>query len=447
MKKFLKLYLLALLLLLPVFITNWYYLSNNEILELTENWERFKNLWYNEYTKWNYYSAVSYFQSAANNINQVYLYSYDSYIQGKAKELLATIYGLIGVSYCQNWDIDDWLEYYERSMELNYTSTALEWYSLCKEQKNAKYSCDIYWENVYLWTDNKCYCKTWYDWNSSMTSCIESTKESADRSCQITYGPNSEARYLDYNKCTCKSGYNWNSSMTSCVKSTKVEADNLCKEKYGDHSVAVPTDYTTCICENGYKWNDINLKTSCVKYYPESGNNNTLNNDSIDFNRAYEFAYANWITTMESIDKADMNWTLTRIAMAKMISNYAINVLWYTYDYSLPCDFKDVNSSLNAQYDNWVIKSCELWLMGQNIAYFRPFDTVTRAEFATVLSRLLNRWTDDLKYLNAWNPYYKEHLNYLESKWIIDNSIKLSRNANEIRGYVMWMLLKSNDAN
>jgi hypothetical protein len=43
--------------------------------------------------------------------------------------------------------------------------------------------------------------------------------------------------------------------------------------------------------------------------------------------RAYEFAYKHGITTMDSIEKADMEGPLTRIAMAKMLSYYAINVL------------------------------------------------------------------------------------------------------------------------
>ncbi|MBQ2600620.1 hypothetical protein II582_04680 [bacterium] len=43
-----------------------------------------------------------------------------------------------------------------------------------------------------------------------------------------------------------------------------------------------------------------------------------------------------------------------------------------------------------------------------------PFAKVTRAEFATVLSRLLNRDSDDLARLNSADPYYTEHMKYLE---------------------------------
>jgi hypothetical protein len=42
---------------------------------------------------------------------------------------------------------------------------------------------------------------------------------------------------------------------------------------------------------------------------------------------AYKFAYENKITTMDSIEEANMEGPLSRIAMAKMLSYYAINVL------------------------------------------------------------------------------------------------------------------------
>jgi hypothetical protein len=42
---------------------------------------------------------------------------------------------------------------------------------------------------------------------------------------------------------------------------------------------------------------------------------------------AYAYAYDKGITTMTSIDNANMAGNLTRIAMAKMIANYATTVL------------------------------------------------------------------------------------------------------------------------
>jgi hypothetical protein len=183
--------------------------------------------------------------------------------------------------------------------------------------------------------------------------------------------------------------------------------------------------------------------TSCIK---KSITTNMQKNNwvlSTLFTNAYNFAYSKWITTMDSIDKADMSWTLDRIAMAKMIWNYAINVLWIQPDTNQSCYFSDVSNVLNTQYDNWVTKACQLWLMWQWIAKFMPFNKVTRAEFATILSRLLNRNSDDLSKLNSANPYYSEHMKYLRDNWIIDDYVYLWDFNNELRWYVMLMLYRA----
>lgn len=45
---------------------------------------------------------------------------------------------------------------------------------------------------------------------------------------------------------------------------------------------------------------------------------------SLEEKQAYNYAYQNWITTMPTIERANMWWNLKRIEMAKMLSNYAI---------------------------------------------------------------------------------------------------------------------------
>ena len=158
---------------------------------------------------------------------------------------------------------------------------------------------------------------------------------------------------------------------------------------------------------------------------------------------AYNYAYQNWITTMTSIDKANMWWNLTRIAMAKMLSNYAINILWLIPNTSEECYFWDVSSSLDYQYDNWVTKACQLGLMWVWISRFRPYDLVTRAEFGTVLSRALNaKNPDTLEQMNDAEPYYYEHLRYLKDEWIMNN-ISNPTSRLERRWRVMLMLMRA----
>ena len=153
-----------------------------------------------------------------------------------------------------------------------------------------------------------------------------------------------------------------------------------------------------------------------------------------ELNNAYEFAFRAGITTMKSAENANMEWTLNRIAMAKMLSQYAINVLGKKPDTSRTPNFWDVTDNLDKDYDNGVTLAYQLGIMGIWIDEFRPYDEVPRAEFVTALSRLLYGladWTDN---------YYSTHMAKLQKEWIITNT---DPNLQELRGYVMLMLMRS----
>ena len=112
-------------------------------------------------------------------------------------------------------------------------------------------------------------------------------------------------------------------------------------------------------------------------------------NYSPEFIEAYNFAKTNWITTQSNIQKAKMNSPLTRIAMAKMLSYYAINN-----------------------------------------------DEVTRAEFVTALSRMIYGMKD-----GTWKmKYYEPHMARLYNEWIINNTDPKMK---EKRWYVMIMLMRA----
>ncbi len=155
---------------------------------------------------------------------------------------------------------------------------------------------------------------------------------------------------------------------------------------------------------------------------------------SLEENEAYQFAYNNWITTMPSVVKANMYGSLNRIAMAKMLSNYAINVLWKKPSNIAVPEFSDVTQELEADYWWAVSLSYQLWIMWINISEFRPFDVVTRWEFATALSRMLF-WITDGDVL-----YYEPHIKKLFEKKIISIT---NPNLKELRWYVMIMLMRS----
>ena len=165
--------------------------------------------------------------------------------------------------------------------------------------------------------------------------------------------------------------------------------------------------------------------------------NNTIEQQkySEEFQQAYEFAYKNWITTMDSIDKADIEGILTRIAMAKMLSQYAINVIWKKPENITVPKFDDITEELNNDYGWAVTQAYQLWIMWINMPNnkFRPYDLVPRSEFVTALSRLLYKTEDG-------EPYYKPHLDKLIKEWIIMND---DYNMEELRWYVMIMLNRS----
>lgn len=161
---------------------------------------------------------------------------------------------------------------------------------------------------------------------------------------------------------------------------------------------------------------------------------------SDEMNRAYQFAYHYGITTKTNIKDAAMNWELTRIAMAKMLSQYAINVLWIQPDKSRNNQFADVSDKLDTEYDDWVTLAYQLWIMWINMPNneFKPYNYVTRAEFATALSRLLYHTSDWM--FEKTSRYYVPHINKLAYEWILTNTDPAMK---ELRWYVMLMLMRS----
>jgi len=184
-----------------------------------------------------------------------------------------------------------------------------------------------------------------------------------------------------------------------------------------------------------------NMQNTIIK--PQQWQNETQKGQlySTELQEAYIFAKENWITSKDTILEAKMSWKLTRIQMAKMLSNYAINVLWKQPDISRwAITFKDVTDKVDKQYDNWVTLAYQLWIMWQNMPNnkFRPNDEVTRAEFAAALSRMLYN-TSDWEYKST-SKYYTPHMAKLYNEWIINNTDPKMK---ERRWYVMIMLMRS----
>ena len=152
-----------------------------------------------------------------------------------------------------------------------------------------------------------------------------------------------------------------------------------------------------------------------------------------EINNAYELLYKSWIINT-SLENIDIDWELTRIEMAMLLSNFAMNVLWEIPDIEKKCSFDDLSVELNREYGyGWTI-ACQLWIMWVNIKNLRPNEMVTRAHFATSLSRMLY-WIED-----SPGNYYESHINKLSEEWIINyvDPLKI-----ETRWDAMIMLMRA----
>ena len=288
----------------------------------------------------------------------------------------------------------------------------------------------------------------WGWWGSSSSSC-KNLPTNAVANNNSTPSSNTNYYYSTNTSkvCTfqCKSGYTRNAEKETCDKASDSQTTTwtTVKEPEGTwNNTKVEI------------WNNTEIQTWSKIDTPEqthqNDNSNTQDSSTSsqndgktytqEFQEAYEFAKWNGITTMPTIQKANMEWKLTRIAMAKMLSQYAMNVLWQKPANIVTPKFNDVTDKQNSDYDDWVTLAYQLWIMWQNMPNnkFRPNDEVTRAEFATALSRMLYH-TSDWEYKST-DKYYTNHMKKLVQEWIIT---KDDPKMKELRCYVMIMLMRS----
>lgn len=164
---------------------------------------------------------------------------------------------------------------------------------------------------------------------------------------------------------------------------------------------------------------------------------------SSELQGAYDYAYGVGITTQSSIDSANLYGSLLRGPMAKMMSNYAKEVLGKTPDTSKACAFNDVSNETQ-EIQGYIVEACQLGLMGVNndgttATTFNPKGVVTRAQFGTVLDRALNGDKN-----NGGDPYYANHLTALQAAGVMSNIS--NPNAPEVRGYVMLMMKRADES-
>lgn len=267
-----------------------------------------------------------------------------------------------------------------------------------------------------IWTINNWTISQWLEISIPCNPLTVSNGSVNSTTCEISCNAGYDK---SWNSCIQQSSGGWGGGWWGSTTTSKDDCPN------GDNS---PNKYDgtcgTITTETDSEW------TGTIGNWTSSDNTY-----SSELNEAYSFAAKEGITSMANIKEANMEWTLIRVHMAKMMVNYAINVLGKTIDATKLCVFSDMVNQTNEMKD-YSIKACQLWIMGINTKKFMPNDIVTRAQFATVLSRVL-RWD---KYNSNWIDYYTNHIKALKDAKIISTT---DPSLIELRWYVMLMLMRS----
>ena len=356
---------------------------------------------------------------------------------------------LSGDTEFDTWSVSTWeVTYVHAKWECAQWYVDKQWQCVKEETKPS-------WGSSWWWWG-------WW-WGGSSSSCKNlPTNAVANNSSKPSSNTNYYYSTNTSKVCTfqCKSGYTRNEEKETCDKASDSQTTTWTNIKEPEVSTWNNTKVETWNNTEVQTWNNAEIQTwnvtepseqvsqndeqktedSPAKTSESKSNSTTSSTYSTEFQQAYEFAHEKWITTMPTIEKANMNWPLTRIAMAKMLSQYAMNVLWQKPANIVTPKFNDVTDKMDTDYDDGVTLAYQLWIMWQNMPNnnFRPNDEVTRAEFATALSRMAY-WTSDWEYKWTWK-YYIHHLKKLKEEWIIT---KDDPKMKELRGYVMIMLMRS----
>ena len=157
-------------------------------------------------------------------------------------------------------------------------------------------------------------------------------------------------------------------------------------------------------------------------------------------NQAYLWACWKDITTIRVISGARLDQPLTRAELAKMMSVYVTKILGKQPVVTGTVQYADVDEKL-WDLAGYIQLAYQLQIMGINhdgtaLSHFEPHKLVTRAEFATVFSRVLY----GNKYNQAGENWANGHLEALKSAWILKDTTPMMQ---EIRGRVLLMLHRS----
>ena len=166
---------------------------------------------------------------------------------------------------------------------------------------------------------------------------------------------------------------------------------------------------------------------------------------SAEVNEAYIWACERWIIDSNTIQGAKLWEFLNRAEMAKITTIFEIRELDAKPNVNKDCSaFADSMTWYGQQMKNYMVTSCQLermWIHTADhkaIPDFMPRKFVSRAEFWTILSRIL--WEDRYEAEKNSRYYYVEHLNKLKEAWILTN---IDPTLVERRSYAILMIYRA----
>ena len=162
-----------------------------------------------------------------------------------------------------------------------------------------------------------------------------------------------------------------------------------------------------------------------------------------EWNNAFLFARSMGMTTMPTLQSAMMEKNLTRAELAKILSVFAQKFLdKKVVENKVGCEFAD-KAEAAGDLANYMKLSCELEIMGLHadgktpLVNFMPNKFVSRAELATVFSRVLNGNKYDN---NDGNAYWTNHIEALKEAGILSVT---TPTLHETRGNVFLMTYRT----
>lgn len=158
---------------------------------------------------------------------------------------------------------------------------------------------------------------------------------------------------------------------------------------------------------------------------------------------AFAFAKKYELTYAASLDSFGAEKTITRRALAKMLALYMKNYKEADAETIRWCSrFSDISGETEED-QQYIQQACEYKLMwreadGQTVAKkFNPSREVTRAHFATILSRIL--WWEEYNSTDK-TRYYEWHISALQEAGILTNT---DPKIIEPRGFIILMLSRT----